>query len=463
MIAKYGFDVKLKIRLSSYAVTFVPACPPTPGFPVIDPTEALSPSFLSLQHTALYAVFAQTNVHGEVTQECEDQSYVIKIPRSACQMLAPNIWIATANDGIDHAGSVLQAFAPGNRLLETIGNNPEKNRWLKELGKPPIVVSAFQSDMVGAHRAMDHAAQHELSDIEYIRSLREVSNEALSHALFNNLREDISLNMHLANVDELEFFAQASSSDVADEIRAFLCAIRSPKDRIDRYNTYRMVLIVRAVQRRAKRIVAAKEGRVLEIIAARSAAAMYIGDVTATAHRAASILEDHQPWWTGNDTLPKYVSDQRRRNFVTRLSGYAEQLHEIHANPFRPWARLAAQEISMMAINIRSERYEDVGGRSLLARSYLGAIRVQELASQAILSVRNNDGTNVAYEAFEASIAWSLQSMPQREFLRFTRDVVSNAQHGQRSHVPELQIEHLRSVEQTMFQLGTAVAEPLTA
>lgn len=427
---------------------------------MIDPTERRSPLFTTLLPTSLYAVLANVDANGNLPSADSGgtQGGVIFLPDGNCEALGTNLWIVRHGTRHVPEGKTLQIYAPGNHLAKEIGGNAEQNPWFDQYGAPSLVVSAFESGITGADRAMAQAMADELSDIEYMHALDACSNEMLAHALYTDLREHVSLEEHLANIHELEGFADASSGTMGDEIREFLVAMRNPRDKIGRYNVYRKVLIVRAVQRRAKGIVTDKLDRVQEIVAAQNATAMYIGDVERLAGRAASVLTDKQPWWTSNGILPS-VDQHMRRKFANRLRGYVASLECIYANPFRPWAALAAYRMNAMVMGLETDRFQDIGSNSDHARGYLQAMRVQERVSRGVMSVRQDGGMSAAHDALAHAIDWSLQTAPRlRISTANVREIVHESQVGQRTGSKARRIEALRNVEWNLMAVGVAHA-----
>ncbi len=429
---------------------------------MIDPFETRSPLFSILLNTPLYAVLANVDGNGELSpKETGPQGSIVFIPQESCQSLAGNLWIVCDRRRLPGGipiGNTVQIYAPGKHLAREIGGDRDLNPWVDAYGPPALVVSAFTSGITGADRAMAQAMANELADIDYMHALDAHSNGVLAHALYTNLRETISLEEHLANINELEGYAAASSGEIGDEIRVFLSSMRNPRDRIGRYNTYRKVLIVRAIQRRVKGIVNTKLDRVQEIVAAQNATATYIADVDALAGRLTSVLTDKQPWWTNNSILPS-VNRRMRRKFVDRLQGYVNHLETIHANPFRTWAMPAAGCVRDMIHKLESERFAGIGNDSMMARGYLEAMRVQERVSRGIIAVRQEDGSSAAHDAFASVINWSLETAPGLHIpAKAVRTLIQEGQLGQRTPRVKQREDALRNIEWALMAVGVARA-----
>lgn len=427
---------------------------------MIDPNEKRPPFFTTLLPTPLYAVLANVDADGNLPSAAGSNPLgtVVFFPDGYVEALAPNLWIVRIGDTLLPSGSVLQIYAPGDFLADHIGGNYNLNPWLIKHGAPKLVVSAFASGITGAERAMAKAMADEAGDIEYMHALDALGNDALAHALYTDLREQVSLEQHLANINELEAFAGASSGRMGDEIREFLTAMRNPRDRLNRYNTERKVLIVRAVQRRAKLIAVEKTDRVEEIVAAQNATARYIADVDTLAGRLISVLTDKQPWWTSTGILPN-VNRHRRRNFTSRLLNYAAQLRQISANPFRPWAWLAADRVQIMANKLQTEQYNGISNDSVLARGYLEAMHLQERVSRGIVSVRQKDGAKASFEALTGTIDWALEAAPHLRIpIADVHDLIHEGQRGQRTGSMDRRIDALHAIERGLMAIGVAHA-----
>ena len=157
-----------------------------------------------------------------------------------------------------------------------------------------------------------------------------------------------------------------------------------------RHNVYRMVLIVRAVQRRAKKIGSGKGDTLEAVTQIGLDVARYVGAVTATASRIITELGDEQPWWTGqNGNLTHQSAEQRRRNFIVRLKQYRHELEAMTAKPFRVWTVRAAEAIGGMILGLEAAAYSDVIKSARRAVALLSAVLVREGISRCIgMSVR---------------------------------------------------------------------------
>lgn len=428
---------------------------------MINPREA-TPSFAILPHTLLYAVVANANSKGELPPEGDPQvpqGWAVCFSENSCVTLADNmLWIVRqgTNRSVP-SGTVLQRFAPGKSLARTIGGNEKTNPWFHKKGAPKLVVSEFAT-ITAADRAMRQAMDDELSDIRLMRALDNLGNEALAHALYTDLRKTIPLEQHRANVEELKALARASTGKLAREITQFLRAMENPYDKTNRYNVWRKVLIMRAIQRRARAIAEGKTSRTEQVIVAQSATASYIAGVCSFAERVMSVLENRQPWWTQTGVIPG-INARRRLNFAKRLNRDASMLESICANPFRPWAILAADRVRKMSDGLRKGNLQQIGAWSQEAIGFLEAICIHELVSRGMVSMRDSNETHIAHEAFTRSISWMLQTAPMLKVLPENgRVIVVEAQTGQRSTNAGNRLAHLRRIEHVLLEIGIAHA-----
>ncbi len=361
---------------------------------MIDPKATRTPSYV-LPLSRLYAVLMDVSREGTI-----GSSLVVNLSAGCCQKLTPEYHVITrgifgdtpANCYLE-TGDVVQHFVPGDTLAQAIGSNPATNHWLSELGPAAFAVSKFDGGMLGLDRALHHAMEKELTRAELFQALREMTDPVLEHALDTNLKSKISEAQHRRNIAELQDFAQHGTSEEAGQIRIFLGAMESPNDRINRLNVWRMVLIVRAIQRRAAKIVEHKLGtNIPNLIAAHAAVSAYIADVVSDANRMAVKLENRQAWWTNYGHLPAQNRRIRRSNMARWLGDNIVALREIRAKPFRAWANIAEDHMEVFQHQMESATPDSVimeksTGMAVMA---LRAMTLQVDISRAIL--KEQDG-----------------------------------------------------------------------
>lgn len=273
-------------------------------------------------------------------------------------------------------GDVVQAY-PRERV-------PDHSPVLREIDRGTMLITAFSGGILGASRAMGHASARVLTDLEAFRGLVTLSDGALNYAISTNLSNAVSTDQHRANLSELERLVRSGGS-LDHEIRTFLAKIRNPKDVIERHNVYRMVLIVRAVQRRANRITDAKSDALEAVTTIGLDVARYIGAVVATAAQMRTELLDVQPWWTGNDDeIGCNEAKKRRRNFVTRLQRYRVEMFAVTAKPFRCWTLNAAERLQDLAVWIEGGQYGNVLVTARYIVDLMEAIIVREGISRCM-------------------------------------------------------------------------------
>ncbi|MFA6017767.1 MAG: hypothetical protein WCT28_03925 [Patescibacteria group bacterium] len=287
-------------------------------------------------------------------------------------------------------GEVVQAYQKGLDLSRF--ENPEDIDFRDDdgseidrdaLSKAQLVVTGFKHGVPGARRGKFHGTERILSGMEAFRSLILLSDEALDHAIGTNLKSDVSVRQHNENIRELKALID-SKGELADEIRTFLEKMSSAKDKINRHNVYRMVLIVRAIQRRAKALKDQKETTLQAITKTGLDISRYIGAVTELAARIITELSDEQPWWiegkSGN--LKPYVATRRRENFRSRLEQYCRELHAITANPFTAWAMIADSAL------FYAMRGENVLENTRKATDAMQVILAREKLSRAVMDTQ---------------------------------------------------------------------------
>lgn len=331
---------------------------------------------------------------------------------TATQVSEGAVWIIETGY---HTGDVVQAFMHFDHA-EVFGD--ESRISYDPHGRTPrsvgIVVTGFAANMAGVFRATDHATIRILSDMDAFHGLLALSDDALEHALDTNLKTSVSLQQHRENIAELEELVR-SDGELAGEIRAFLESLKNPKDRRKRHNTYRMVLIIRAVQRRATKLGGQKSDALEAITQVRLDVGRYIGATVATSSRMHSELMDRQPWWLGiRDGLPPGVSERRARNFLDRLLRFKWELDAMGANPFRPWAQRAAQDLEGMIHGFQREQYALIPRDALRVAASLKMILAREQLSRAVLAARRDEHIDDAAAALSAcndAVVWSTPTL----------------------------------------------------
>lgn len=461
IVAKFPIDVKQEVRLLFCTGTSVPATQ-YPGVRVIRPKENEAIAFTSPLPCSLYAVLVNVDRDGNLQPYQDTFGSVIHLGETQAEALSEgHLWIAKENCGHVHAGEVLQRYNKNSSLLYAIERNQKMNPWANQYGRPDILAAKFQCGVTSADRAMSHAAEDELNDIAFFTMLASFkSNDALEHALNEDLRHVVSLQEHQENIAELERLAAASSGEIADQIRKLLLPMRNPEDIDGRYNAYRMVLMVRAVQRRATTVANHKHDSVAAIVASRIATATYISDVAKVCSRITSVLEDEKPWWAGSadeKSVAKALRLQRR--FVKALRDYATLLLQIRANPFRPWAERANKAIYGMAEGISSQQFEHIHRDTDNARHALEAIRLQVLASRAISALQPESDKDPADKVFAdtliwSSSAWNVESIRKSLNMDKMLNLVSNSASGRRTKNVSEKLRALQRLELELLDIG---------
>ena len=405
MIAKYAFDVKLKIRLSSLADASAPTVKEPQEIHMISPLEAIPNRIFSFSHVTLLATLAFVDCEGSFYEVDGFDGETLNEP--AVSISEGAIWALTSGR---NAGNIVQFFPAskwesGKRNLKVFaGVDPEH--------PPSTIVAQYEGGVCGALRATDHATNRVQSSIDAFHDLVHMSDRMLEHALETNLEGAISYAQHIENVQMLEEYIQ-SNGDVADEIRAFLAKIHSRNDRKKRRNVYRMVLIVRAVQRRAKEIAEEKTETLKAVAQIKMDVARYIGAITDMASRIATELEDHHSWQSGDaGMLSPSVSQRRLQNWINQLMQYKTLLAEVHAHPFRRWAIRASAHIGNMIAGYANGQYSHILDNSRSAVAALRAILVREQISLAISTGRKGDKTRVQ-ESMIDIFSWARDLSPR--------------------------------------------------
>ncbi len=344
---------------------------------MISPTERSQNPILSLPSVPITALLVYVNRDGDI--EARDGHLGEVIRENAVTISEGALWVR-------ENGDVVQHYPRGNHLLGFPGLVKAQTVSLEDVN---LVVANFSGGILGASRAMHYATARVLTDLEAFQGLVTLSDEALNHAIGSNLKEQVSVQQHRENVAELEALVR-SGGELADEIRTFLERLKDPKDKRKRHNAYRMVLMVRAVQRRAKAIREGKGDTLEAVTEIGLDVARYVGAVTATASKIITELEDEQPWWTGHaGFLSHRTAVQRRSNFIVRLRQYRTELLAITAKPFRRHMLTAAQRMEVLALWMESGQYRDVhtGARSII--SLMETVLEQERDSRSILTTRH--------------------------------------------------------------------------
>lgn len=349
---------------------------------MIDPTEKRPFFPATISPVALHALLLYVNNDGNPTPDPEGYFGEI-LEVGATQVSEGTLWIV--NDA-PHQGLVVQAFTryDGTKLFD--GSVPlryEADGMLPD--EVSLVVTAFAAGILGAKRGKDRGAGRLITDISALRQMDAMGDEMLQFALMEDLRSAASLAEHVARCDEIETYIR-SGGEMAEEIRALYRKIRNPRDIKKRYNVYRLVLMLRAAQRRSKAIADGKQDTLDDILFSSASIEAYVSDVVALASRLGSVLGDNQPWWLGieDGKLPKGTGSALALKFSERLRGYNAKLKAIGANPFRSWAAIASNEIQTMIDGLESRRYERVPEHARCAITALRAIVLREQLSTAL-------------------------------------------------------------------------------
>lgn len=375
---------------------------------VIKPTERTT-SIFSFCNTMLLALYAYVNRDDVLVPR--DGYFGEILCREAVSVSEGAVWVLAEGP---RAGEVVQIYPRGKNLHydwsvihthEIAASDP--------CSRCSMVIAPF-ANMLTADRAMQHATARILPELEAFRALVGLSDEALEHAIGTNLETTVEVEAHARNVEELHLLVR-SGGELAEEIRAFLKKMRSRNDIRNRRNTYRMVLIVRAVQRRAKTIGEAKGGTLQAITTIGLDVARYVGAVTGPSGRVVTELSDPQPWWIGqNGNLSSRVADKRRQNFIEYLEERRNEFRAMKAHPFRRWTFRAADEIDTMLSCYRDKRYDTI---YLHARKIVSALRtvlLREQVSRAIMTTHRHDSSERAFvdETLKAAQVWARESAP---------------------------------------------------
>lgn len=341
---------------------------------MINPLERKPNHPLTLSTVQLIALLAYVNRDGELKERDGYKGETIT-EDDAVVVSEGALWVLKSGDVVQ-----LCRIPEAEALL----NFPGLVRQTISLHEAAMVVTEFGGGILGASRAMVHATVRVLTDLEAFQGLVTLSDEALDYAVGSNLKTEVSQREHLQNIAELEELVR-SGGELANEIRTFLEAIKSAKDRRKRHNVYRMVLITRAVQRRAKTIGEAKGDTLEAVTTIGLDVAHYVGAVTATAAKIRTELNDEQLWWTGSDgDLPHQTAVRRRKNFIARLRQYRTELLAITAKPFRCWTFAAADRLQDLADWIESGQYSNVLTDARYIVALMDAILVREGVSRCI-------------------------------------------------------------------------------
>jgi hypothetical protein len=363
---------------------------------VIRPSERQPNPLIALPTVQFLALLAYVDHEGNI--EVRDGGFNGELIQGTAAVISEGaLWVY-------ENGDVVQLYPRGVSLL----NSP---KFIKPSPTNPraahMVVADFKSGILGTDRAMKYATARVLTDLEAFQGLVTLSDGALDHAIGSNLKGDVSVRQHHENIAELEALVR-SGGDLAGEIRAFLEKIKDPRDKRKRHNVYRMVLIVRAVQRRAKEITEGK-GNTLEAVTEIGLdVARYVGAVTATAAQIITELNDVQPWWTGNDgDLQHHVAEKRRKNFVARLRQYHTELLAVTAKPFRCWTFAAADRLHDLADWIETAQYANVLTDARYVVALMEAILVREGISRCITLTTRQESEDAKSDALDLLTAVS--------------------------------------------------------
>lgn len=406
MIAKLPIDVKA-IFWAKYRPGASAPDHPVPEFPMISsPDRAIpAPQIVHLRALLLY-VDSDSNI----VPDSED--YIGEIlTGDAVTVSEGSAWCM--KEGL-HSAEVFQAFVRYNG--EHVFSNPSliRNPDNVDLDDISIVVTGFKAGILGLKRADEHAQTRVMSDIEIWRRVATMSDSVLMLAIGTNLSHDIEVAEHERGCDLLIEFAD-SAHPLAGEVRTFLRKMRNPRDIRHRWNVYRMVLIVRAIQRRALELAEGKHDTLAAILFQKREVEEWVGIVVQRASRMTSELSDKQPWWIGiTDSLPRGIGQQRVRNFAYRLKGYIQELERVCAKPFQPWATRAANAMRAMVTGFEGKQYGKISENARKAVAALRAVGLREQISIAVLLTHDDDMNDRPriIEALMAARAWARDYAP---------------------------------------------------
>ena len=367
---------------------------------MIKPIERKSNYLLTLPTVPLRALVAFVNRDDNIENRDGFFGEIISCPATSLSEGA--LWVPRTGEC---AGEVLQLYPRANTLLKYSGFVRKNGYAMNEIA---LVVSAFRGGITSADRAMKHASTRVLTDLEAFHGLVTLSDDALNHAIGSNLNGDVSVLQHNENLTELEALVR-SGGVLADEIRAFLKKLKNAKDARNRHNVYRMVLITRAVQRRAKKIADGKGDTLEAITVIGLDVARYVGAVTAMAAQIRTELSDVQPWWTGMDFgLAPGQGSRRRANFVARLRQYRTEFLAVTAKPFRGWASQVAGMLRTFADCIEYRHFEHVLDNARVIVGLAEVILLREGVSRCITMAQREEHHAEAIALLSAVNHWFL-------------------------------------------------------
>lgn len=383
MIAKLPIDVKAifwaKYRPGASAPDHQP-----PDCPMISPPDRPIPD---LAIVPLCALLLYVDHHGTIVPDSE--GYIGEIVTGTAATISEgSAWVM--KNGQRNA-EVFQIFMLFNG--PDIFGDPTRIRNPNNIDFEGVhlVVTGFKAGILGLKRANEHAQNRVMTDIELWRRLITMSDDVLMFAIGTNLRRDIEITEHEDGCDMLIEFAN-STHPLAGEVQASLKKMRNPRDIRNRKNVYRMVLIVRAIQRRALELAEGRHDTLAAILFQKREVEEWVGIVVQRTSRMATELGNKQPWWLGiTDSLPHGIGQQRAGNFVNRLKGYAEELEHVGAKPFQPWTSRAETAINNMIRGFEERQYRDISLNARKALAALRAVGLREQISIAILLTRSNN------------------------------------------------------------------------
>lgn len=402
IVAKLPVDVKPKIRLQSCAGASAPG-PPTTGDPVISPDETATNPILTLSQPVDPSLFLILFVNKAGDIEPDADRYIGELTECLVTVLSEGaVWVPQAGK---YAHRVLQRYnLRGHTVMshsircDTVPDDTERADYVQALCDRAIVVTAIgHKGILGLGRAMkEHAPKRVLSGLQALHLLMTLPDETLSHALETNLKGTVPIKKHRKYIRELKSHVH-SNGEIAGEIRDFLEEIGDAEDRTARHNVYRMVMIVRAIIRRAKLLIQGKEDTLTALTAISIDISRYISAVTEIAARIRTELKDQKPWWTGeNGTLTPKVAANRRKNFVERLREYEMVMRAITAQPFYVWANDAADRLHDLADWIEAKVYGNVGHTTVYIVQLMEAILHREKVSRCITHAKRGDSGEIS-------------------------------------------------------------------
>lgn len=388
-------------------LAYLPEPQPEPGKTrVIDPILSRTMVFANLLTSPLLALVLPMTRDG--MRDLTRDPFVIDLNDGEAEVLLEGtLWISAKD------GSVLQNKGIINKEQAKIYLDGGKIQG----PRPALLVSDFhKGGILALQRAMQHAAAKIKNKYEKFVFLTTLSDDALGYALDVNLRDPVNMKQHRANLVALKAIADQSGSKLADEINTFLEKLGSAHDKLARYNTRRMILIVRAVQRRSVDV-AQHQLATLEVVnGGFKAVTAYIANVRTLASRIASVLADDAAWWRSGSVLYSPKSKRRLGTLIERLTAYEGLLRKIMAKPLRGWAHAGAEYLKSMRTGIE----EGVITSTVIKYAYRAQLCMEAIEMQCQISQRIYAMSQSTATSKPPNLLQFFQSAPE-EWQQFTR------------------------------------------